>query len=92
MLPQPHAGYAYLLGLYLGGGRISRAGARDKEAWKPRIMRAGSRPGLIREGQQAMRSIRPGNKVSIAQKPGCAEVCSCSRHWPCLFPQHGPGQ
>ena len=39
-----------------------------------------------------MRSIRPGNKVSIAQKPGCAEVYSCSRHWPCLFPQHGPGQ
>lgn len=39
-----------------------------------------------------MRSIRPGNKVGIQRKPGCAEVYSCSRHWPCLFPQHGPGQ
>ena len=39
-----------------------------------------------------MRSIRPGNSVSIQQKPGCAEVSSCSKHWPCLFPQYGPGR
>jgi len=39
-----------------------------------------------------MRSIRPGHKVSTAQKPGCAEVCSCSRHWPCLFARHGAGR
>ena len=39
-----------------------------------------------------MRSIRPGNKVGIAQMVGCAEVSSCSRHWPCLLPQHGPGK
>jgi hypothetical protein len=23
---------------------------------------------------------------------GCVEVCMRSRHWPCLFPQHGPGR
>ena len=28
-------------------------------------------------------------RVSIALKPGCAEVYGCSRHWPFLFPQHG---
>ena len=39
-----------------------------------------------------MRSIRPGHKVSTAQKPGCAEVRSCSRHWLCLFPQYGAGR
>ena len=60
--------------------------------WKLRIMGGDSWPGLIREGQRAMRSIRPGHKVSTAQKPGCAEVCSCSRHWPCLFAQHGAGR
>ena len=38
-----------------------------------------------------MSAIRPGNKVSTQQKVGCTEVISCSRHWPCLFPQHGPG-
>ena len=91
-LPQPHADDAYLLGLYVGDGCISRAGAKDKEVWKLRIMGGDSWPGLIREGQRAMRSIRPGHKVSTAQKPGCAEVYSCSRHCPCLFAQHGPGR
>lgn len=34
MLPEPRDDYAYLLGLYLGDGCISRAGAKDKEVWK----------------------------------------------------------
>jgi hypothetical protein len=91
-LPEPHADYAYLLGLYLGDGCISGAGAREKDVWKLRIMCADAWPGLIRECERAMRSIRPGNSVSIQQKPGCAEVSSCSKHWPCLFPQYGPGR
>jgi hypothetical protein len=60
--------------------------------WKLRIACADAWPGLIRECERAMRSIRPGNSVSIQEKPGCAEVSSCSKHWPCLFPQHGPGR
>ncbi|MGF1426191.1 hypothetical protein [Kitasatospora sp. LaBMicrA B282] len=24
--------------------------------------------------------------------PGCTSVVSTSKHWPCLFPQHGPGK
>jgi hypothetical protein len=27
-----------------------------------------------------------------AQKIGCTEVSSYWKHWPCLFPQHGPGR
>jgi hypothetical protein len=91
-LPEPHNDYAYLLGLYLGDGCISRAGAKAKDVWKLRIICADAWPGLIKECERAMRSIRPGNSVSIQQKPGCAEVSSCSKHWPCLFPQHGPGR
>jgi hypothetical protein len=91
-LPEPHADYAYLLGLYLGDGCISRAGARDKEVWKLRIMCADAWPGLIQECERAIQSIRPINKVSTQQKVGCTEVICCSRHWPCLFPQHGPGR
>ena len=90
-LPEPQADYAYTLGLYLGDGCISRAGARDKDVWKLRIMCEDAWPGLIRECARAMSAIRPGNKVSTQQKVGCTEVISCSRHWPCLFPQHGPG-
>ena len=32
-LPEPQADYAYLLGLYLGDGCISLAGAKGKEVW-----------------------------------------------------------
>ena len=39
-----------------------------------------------------MQAVRPDNKVMLQQKQGCQEVSSCSRHWPCLFPQHGPGR
>ena len=49
-------------------------------------------PGLRRECEQAMSAVRPGNKVGTQQQAGCTEVISCSRHWPCLFPQHGPGR
>jgi hypothetical protein len=91
-LPEPPHDYAYLLGLYLGDGCISRAGARDKDVWKLRVACADAWPGLIRECERAMRSIRPDNNVSIQQNVGCVEVSSCSKHWPCLFPQYGPGR
>jgi hypothetical protein len=91
-LPEPQADYAYLLGLYSGDGCISLARARDKNVWKLRIMCADAWPGLIQECERAMSAIRPGNKVAIQQKVGCAEVISRSRHWPCLFPQHSPGK
>jgi hypothetical protein len=91
-LPEPPHDYAYLLGLYLGDGCISRAGARDKDVWKLRVACADAWPGLIRECERAMRSIRPDNNVSIQQNVGCVEVSSCSKHWPCLFPRYGPGR
>ena len=92
MLPEPQADYVYLLGLYLGDGCISRASTRDKDVWKLRIMCADAWPGLRQECAQAMSDVRPQNKVRTRQLPGCTEVISCSRHWPCLFPQHGPGR
>jgi hypothetical protein len=39
----------------------------------------------------AMAEVLP-NKVSRVAKVGCTEVGSHSKHWPCLFPQHGPGK
>ncbi len=92
MLPEPQADYAYLLGLYLGDGCISLAGARDKQVWKLRIMCADAWPGLLLECERAMSAVRPGSKVRTQQQVGCTEVISCSRHWPCLFPQHGAGR
>ena len=30
-------------------------------------------------------------RIGLVQKEGCKEIASYSKHWPCLFPQHGPG-
>lgn len=38
-----------------------------------------------------MRAVCPGSKVMMVRKQGCQEVLSYSKHWPCLFPQHGVG-
>lgn len=39
-----------------------------------------------------MRAVRPDNIVGFQQGVGCTEVRMYSKHWPCLFPQHGPGR
>jgi hypothetical protein len=39
----------------------------------------------------AMAEVLPG-RVGRVQQEGCTEVGSYSKHWPCLFPQHGPGR
>jgi hypothetical protein len=91
VLPEPRADYAYLLGLYLGDGCISVGGDRAKGVWRLRIMCADAWPGLVQECVRALQSVRPAGKVMLQQKQGGQEVSSYSRHWPCLFPQHGPG-
>ncbi|MFC5146518.1 MULTISPECIES: hypothetical protein [Streptomyces] len=90
--PQPpadHATYCYLLGLYLGDGCLS-AGRRGVYAL--RIACADAWPGLIESCRDAMARVRPTNSVCIVRKQGCVAVTSSSKHWPCLFPQHGPGK
>jgi len=91
-LPEPRADYAYLLGLYLGDGCISAGGNPAKGVWKLRVMCADAWPGLIQECVRAIQAVRPASKVMLQQKQGCQEVSSYSRHWPCLFPQYGPGK
>src|SRR5690348_4751615 len=51
-LPVPGRSYAYLLGLYLGDGCISRAGDSRKDVWVLRIMCADAWPGLLGECEQ----------------------------------------
>ncbi|AQW50085.1 hypothetical protein [Streptomyces violaceusniger] len=83
-----HRSYAYLLGLYLGDGHIV---SKPKQHHLS-IFCADAWPGLIDEAETAMRKVMPRPSVQRRQKSGCAEVKSYTKHWTCMFPQHGPGK
>jgi len=88
--PPPDAtSYSHLLGLYLGDGCISKAGNRG--VWVLRISCDDNWPGIQRECATTIARVMPANKVSRARAPGCHFVQAYSKHWPCVFPQHGPG-
>ena len=38
-----------------------------------------------------MSDVMPESSVFCVHQLGCTMVKSTSKHWPCLFPQHGPG-
>lgn len=85
----PSADYAYLLGLYLGDGCISRMG----RVWRLRIALDTKYPGIIESCRRAIDTVMPGQHAHVAaQKGNYAVVGLYSKHWPCLFPQHGPGR
>ena len=48
-------------------------------------------PGLIEAAKCASREVMPSSSVFGVQRIGMTEVKSYSKHWPCLFPQHGRG-
>lgn len=87
--PENPAAYSYLLGLYLGDGCVS---LRRRGVYSLRIACADTWPGLIEACADAIQSVRPDNKVCRVQSQGCQYVTSWSKHWACLFPQHGPGK
>jgi len=87
-LALPQAPYTYLLGLYLGDGYLVTF---PRGVYKLRITCANRYPGLIRQCELAIAQVLP-NKVNRAAKQGCSDVYSLSKHWICLFPQHGPGR
>ncbi len=84
----PTASYCYLLGLYLGDGCISK----HPRAYRMRIVLDAKYPNIIRGCADALEAIRPGKVAHVGRKSGCVEVGMYWRHWPCLFPQHGPGR
>ena len=81
--------YAYLLGLYLGDGHIPH-GRRDVYALNVKCSNCW--PGLIDAARAAMAAVMPTSSVFCVARTGCVEVKCWSKHWSCLFPQHGPGR
>jgi hypothetical protein len=85
----PAAPYAYLLGMYLGDGCISRLG----NGWRLRIFLDAKYVGIVERCREAIDAVMPGQQAAVQKRPGrCVEVNLGSMHWPCLFPQHGPGR
>ena len=83
----PQAPYTYLLGLYLGDGYI---GAGPRGVYRLRISCANAYPGLIERCEGAIQQLLPV-KVGRVRYKGHTEVNAYSKHWVCLFPQHGSG-
>ena len=80
--------YVYLLGLYLGDGCISTS---KKGIHRLRISCCNAYPEIMERCVDAMSSTIP-RKVGFIRHSGWTEVYSDSKHWTCLFPQHGPGR
>jgi hypothetical protein len=87
--PLDEQAYSYLLGLHLGDGHIAR-GPRD--VYVLAIACSADWPGLMAAARQALAAVMPASRVSSVQQTGCTMVKSHSKHWTCLFPQHGPGR
>lgn len=82
------AAYAYLLGLYLGDGHII---SKHKQHHLS-IFCDARHTSLIAALEDAMQKVMPMPRISRRSKTGCVEVKSYTKHWTCLFPQHGPGK
>jgi hypothetical protein len=88
-LALPPAAYAYLLGIYLGDGCISRGG----RVWRLRITLDSRYPQIIDRTRDAISVLMPGQYAGTWRRSdNCKEVYLCSKHWPCLFPRHGAGK
>jgi hypothetical protein len=77
------------MGLYLGDRHITR-GRRDVFALS--LFCSDDWPGLLSAARSTMSAVMPASGVCCVQRPGCTQVKSTSKYWPCLFPQDGPGR
>ena len=83
--PEP-ASYAYLLGQYLGDGHL----VTSSRVPRLRIACADAYPGIAKEVDAALAELS-GHTPGTVKGVGCCEHYAYWKHWPCLFPQHGPG-
>jgi hypothetical protein len=82
------AAYAELLGFYLGDGCISR----QRRTYSLRVTCDAVYPEIIERVGDLIVTVRGRGPVSRVPAPGCVVVQGYWNHWPCLFPQHGPGK
>ena len=84
-----HVAYAELFGWYLGDGYISR-GRRD--VFNLHVYNDATYPEDNLRIGVLMSQVKPGGRPHTRQVRGCVITTVSWKHWPCLFPQHGPGR
>ena len=87
--PLDPAAYSELLGWYLGDGYISKG---RREVYSLHIYNDRAYEQLNADILELMRSVKPGSRPHTRMVPGCVVSTVSWKHWPCLFPQHGPGR
>ena len=87
--PLEGGAYAELLGWYLGDGYLSR-GRRD--VFNLHVVNDATYVGLNARLLLLMAAVKPNGRPHTRRVPGAVITTVSWKHWPCLFPQHGPGR
>jgi hypothetical protein len=80
--------YAALFGYYLGDGCVSA----HPRTHALRISCDERLPGIVEDIRRCVSAVHPERRTYVVRAPGVIVVQSYWKHWPCLFPQHGPGR
>jgi hypothetical protein len=83
------AAYAELLGWYLGDGHIAE---HRRGVYGLHIVNDARYAGLTLRLADLMRRVKPACRPHTRSVPGAVITTVSWKHWPCLFPQHGPGR
>ncbi len=83
------AAYALLLGWYLGDGHIVAA---KRGVYTLQIANDEKYPELSQEVAATMRLVKPTASPCLRGGSTATRIEVRWKHWPCLFPQHGPGR
>jgi hypothetical protein len=81
--------YALLLGWYLGDGSIARA---RRGVFTLQIVNDERYVQLIQEIAATIKLVKPNASPCFRGGGGAVRVEARWKHWPCVFPQHGPGR
>ena len=81
--------YALLLGWYLGDGSIARA---RRGVFTLQIINDARYSQLNQEIAETVKRVKPTAGPCLRGGHGAIRVEARWKHWPCLFPQHGPGR
>ena len=81
--------YALLLGWYLGDGHIVAA---RRGVYTLQIANDQKYPELNQEIAATIRRVKPTASPCLRGGSSAVRIEARWKHWPCVFPQHGPGR